>query len=45
MKVLVHDGVGIWVAARRLNQSKFTGTVSVMDRKSNSITSNFKHRY
>ena len=23
MKVLVHDGVGAWLAARRLNQSKF----------------------
>jgi transposase len=23
MKVLVHDGFGIWLAARRLNQSKF----------------------
>lgn len=23
MKVLVHDGIGIWLAARRLNQSHF----------------------
>ena len=23
MKILVHDGVGIWLAARRLNQGKF----------------------
>lgn len=23
MKVLVHDGVGIWLAVRRLNQGKF----------------------
>jgi transposase len=23
MKVLVHDGVGIWLAARRLNRGKF----------------------
>nr|WP_160146459.1 IS66 family insertion sequence element accessory protein TnpB [Pseudomonas sp. ALS1131] len=23
MKVLVHDGVGIWIAARRLHQGKF----------------------
>ena len=23
IKVLVHDGVGIWLAARRLNQGKF----------------------
>lgn len=24
MKVLVHDGIGVWLAARRLNQGKFT---------------------
>ena len=24
MKVLVHDGVGVWLAARRLNVGKFT---------------------
>ena len=24
MKVLVHDGIGIWLAARRLNQGRFT---------------------
>ena len=23
MKVLVHDGIGVWLAARRLNQVKF----------------------
>ena len=23
MKVLVHDGIGVWLAARRLNQAKF----------------------
>lgn len=23
MKVLVHDGIGIWLAARRLNSGKF----------------------
>ncbi|WP_414926692.1 IS66 family insertion sequence element accessory protein TnpB [Pseudomonas zeae] len=23
MKVLVHDGMGVWLAARRLNQGKF----------------------
>ncbi|WP_368731127.1 IS66 family insertion sequence element accessory protein TnpB [Pseudomonas sp. 2995-1] len=23
MKVLVHDGFGIWLAARRLNQGRF----------------------
>ncbi|MBH8614008.1 IS66 family insertion sequence element accessory protein TnpB [Pseudomonas mohnii] len=26
MKVLVHDGLGIWLAARRLHQGKFTVT-------------------
>jgi transposase len=35
MKVLVHDGIGIWLAARRLNTGKFawpsdvTGTVTL----------------
>ncbi|MFL1417724.1 IS66 family insertion sequence element accessory protein TnpB [Pseudomonas fildesensis] len=23
MKVLVHEGIGVWLAARRLNQGKF----------------------
>jgi len=23
MKVLVHDGIGVWLAARRLNSGKF----------------------
>ena len=27
MKVLVHDGLGIWLCARRLEQGKFTGPV------------------
>lgn len=26
MKVLVHDGIGVWLAARRLNQGRFTWT-------------------
>jgi transposase len=26
MKVLVHDGFGVWLAARRLNQGKFHWT-------------------
>lgn len=26
IKVLVHDGLGIWLAARRLHQGKFTWT-------------------
>jgi transposase len=35
MKVLVHDGLGVWLAARRLNSGKFvwpkdvTGTLSL----------------
>jgi transposase len=35
MKVLVHDGIGIWLAARRLNTGKFawpndrTGTLAL----------------
>lgn len=35
MKVLVHDGIGVWLAARRLNSGKFawprdvTGTVTL----------------
>ena len=33
MKVLVHDGIGVWLAARRLNQGRFVwpkdGAVSV----------------
>jgi transposase len=24
MKVLVHDGIGVWLAARRLNRGRFT---------------------
>ena len=28
MKVLVHDGIGIWLAARRLNQGKFVWPVA-----------------
>jgi len=35
MKVLVHDGIGVWLAARRLNSGKFawprgiTGTLTL----------------
>jgi len=28
MKVLVHDGIGIWLAARRLNQGRFVWPLS-----------------
>ena len=27
MKVLVHDGIGVWLAARRLNSGKFDALV------------------
>lgn len=27
MKVLVHDGIGVWLAARRLNQGRFVWPV------------------
>ncbi|MFB6421605.1 IS66 family insertion sequence element accessory protein TnpB [Bradyrhizobium tunisiense] len=26
LKVLVHDGIGVWLTARRLNQGRFTWT-------------------
>lgn len=26
MKVLVHDGIGVWLAARRLNQGRFSSS-------------------
>ncbi|WP_164387299.1 IS66 family insertion sequence element accessory protein TnpB, partial [Pseudomonas viridiflava] len=47
MKVLVHDGFGIWLAARRLNQGKFHwpgirhGFAMVL--KWNWIPSNLRH--
>lgn len=28
MKVLVHDGIGVWLAARRLNAGKFVWSVT-----------------
>lgn len=30
MKVLVHDGVGIWLVMQRLNQGKFSGQASIV---------------
>jgi hypothetical protein len=30
MKVLVHDGLGIWLCARRLEQGKFGGVLKSM---------------
>jgi len=32
MKVLVHDGIGIWLAARRLNQGKFVWPAEAIKR-------------
>lgn len=29
MKVLVHDGIGVWLAARRLNAGKFVWPTSI----------------
>ena len=29
LKILVHDGVGLWLAARRLHQGKFTWAPAV----------------
>jgi len=29
IKVLVHDGIGVWLAARRLNQGRFTWPADV----------------
>ena len=43
MKVLVHDGFGIWLAARRLNQGSTTGLAFAMVLRWNWIASNFRH--
>lgn len=45
MKVLVHDGVGIWLAARRLNQGKFLGRASIVGWRSNSTPNNSRRWY
>lgn len=34
MKVLVHDGIGIWLAARRLHQGRFVWSRGTEDRLS-----------
>lgn len=31
MKVLVHDGIGVWLAARRLNAGRFVWPGNVTD--------------
>lgn len=41
MKVLVHDGFGVWLAARRLNQASFIGQACAMVRKWHSKLSSF----
>ncbi len=33
MKVLVHDGIGIWLAARRLNQGRFVWPAAGADKQ------------
>lgn len=42
MKVLVHDGIGVWLAARRLNQGNFTGQALDKVASWNWILNNFK---
>jgi hypothetical protein len=42
MKVLVHDGIGVWLAARRLNQGNFIGLAFDKAAKWSWITSNFR---
>ncbi len=43
MKVLVHDGIGVWLAARRLNQGKFvwpkdvSGTITLTQHQLNAL--------
>ncbi len=43
MKVLVHDGIGVWLAARRLNQGKFvwpknvSGTIPLTQHQLNAL--------
>ena len=38
MKVLVHDGIGVWLAARRLNVGKFVSSSETADTLSLSKT-------
>ncbi|WP_454834600.1 IS66 family insertion sequence element accessory protein TnpB [Pseudomonas lini] len=42
MKVLVHDGVGIWLAARRLNPGKFNWPAIHRGLEVNWMPNNFK---
>ncbi|WP_256390375.1 IS66 family insertion sequence element accessory protein TnpB [Pseudomonas yamanorum] len=45
MKVLVHDGFGIWLAARRLTKASSTGLAFAMVLRWNWMPSNFKPWY
>jgi len=45
MKVLVHDGVGIWLARGACTRASFIGQASGTARKSNSTPSNFRLWY
>lgn len=38
LKVLVHDGIGIWLAARRLNQGQFTWPHAGSEPKQHALT-------
>ncbi len=42
MKVLVHDGVGIWLAARRLHQGRFSGQACDMVRNLSWMQNSFR---
>lgn len=42
MKVLVHDGVGIWLAARRRIRASSTGRAFAMELRSNSTANSFR---
>ncbi len=45
MKVLVHDGVGVWLAARRLNQGNFTGPAFATAARLKSTANNSRRWY
>ncbi|MEX3816716.1 IS66 family insertion sequence element accessory protein TnpB, partial [Paraburkholderia sp. BR13439] len=38
LKVLVHDGIGIWLAARRLNQGQFAWPRAGSEPKQHALT-------
>jgi len=43
IKVLVHDGIGIWLCARRLHQGSFTGSIPGAKRDWRSPASSCTH--